>query len=101
MISLFDKLRELTQILNPVKTDRAEEVNLTSRQQEVLDIGLTKRQREVLHYVCLGYTNEEIMEVLDISLPTVKHHVSALLDIFQVNNRVRLVLEAQNLGLAK
>lgn len=38
---------------------------------------LTRRQAEIMDWVCLGKTNAEISQILDISQGTVKSHLNA------------------------
>ena len=49
--------------------------------------GLTNRQVEVLHLVAEGLTNAEIAERLVLSVRTVDHHVSAILQKLGVDSR--------------
>jgi DNA-binding NarL/FixJ family response regulator len=56
-------------------------------------VQLTRRQQEVLTEVVHNLSNKEIAARLNISERTVKFHVSALLEKFDVESRVRLVLE--------
>ena len=49
--------------------------------------GLTARQLEVLALLCEGLTNAEIAKRLVLSVKTVDHHVSAVLDKLGVDNR--------------
>jgi two-component system, NarL family, response regulator LiaR len=48
---------------------------------------LTERQREVLALVVAGMSNQEIAERLTVSVPTVRFHVSAILDKLGASNR--------------
>jgi len=48
---------------------------------------LTPRQLEVLRLVSAGCTNQEIAELLDISVGTVKNHVHAILEALKVSSR--------------
>ena len=43
------------------------------------DLGLTERQMDVLTLIMQGKSNKAICRVLDLSDPTVKSHVSAIL----------------------
>src|ERR1700730_1208423 len=56
--------------------------------------GLSRRQQEVLREVLQNLSNKEIAVRLNISVRTVKFHVSALLEKFHVKSRVPLILEA-------
>lgn len=53
---------------------------------------LTPRERDVANAVADGHSNAEIAEQLYISLPTVKAHVSRLLDKLDADNRVQIAL---------
>jgi len=53
---------------------------------------LTAREREVAVLVAQGLVNVEIADRLGIGAATVKTHVSALLEKFQVRNRVQLAV---------
>src|ERR1700732_4547388 len=60
----------------------------------VAAVGLSRRQQEVLREVLQNLSNKEIAVRLNISVRTVKFHVSALLEKFHVKSRVPLILEA-------
>lgn len=60
---------------------------------------LSDRRREVLIMMAEGYTNAEMAAALGIAEATVKTHVSALLSIFDVDNRSHCIAEARKLGL--
>ena len=51
---------------------------------------LSERQQEVAALACLGNTNAEIAEKLDISLETVKTHMKVILRKFKVRGRHQL-----------
>jgi two-component system, NarL family, response regulator LiaR len=63
-------------------------------QQEPLPEVLTDREREVLSYVAHGLANQDIAVQLQISLKTVKAHVSSILQKLGVGNRVQAALYA-------
>lgn len=48
----------------------------------------TNREKEVLYYMCKGYNNVEIGEVLHIRKHTAKAHVCAILKKINTKNRV-------------
>ena len=56
--------------------------------------GLTKRELEVLELVISGLSNTEIALKLYISPDTSKHHVSSIINKFNVKNRVQVVVKA-------
>lgn len=51
---------------------------------------LTPKEREVTAYICLGLSNEEIGQALEIATGTVKAHVHHILRKFEVQNRSQL-----------
>jgi DNA-binding CsgD family transcriptional regulator len=58
---------------------------------------LSRRQQEVLNGVAQNLSNKEIANKLNVSVRTIKFHVSALLEKFDVRGRVDLMLEAADL----
>ena len=56
------------------------------------DLGLTGRQLDVLTLIMQGKSNKAICRVLDVSEPTVKSHVSAILRALKVSNRTEIVV---------
>jgi DNA-binding NarL/FixJ family response regulator len=61
--------------------------------------GLTDRQTEILRLLARGLTNAEIAARLVVSVRTVDHHVSAVLQKLGVARRRDAVAEAARLGL--
>jgi DNA-binding NarL/FixJ family response regulator len=61
------------------------------------DFGLTDRQVEVLKLMMKGKSNKAISRELNISLPTVKNHVTAILKTLKVTNRTEAVIAAGDL----
>ena len=62
------------------------------------DLGLTGRQIDVLALIMQGKSNKAICRVLDLSEPTVKSHVSAILRALKVSNRTEIVVAVNALG---
>jgi DNA-binding CsgD family transcriptional regulator len=62
-----------------------------------IPVPLSRRQYEVLSAVVQNLSNKEIAGRLNVSVRTVKFHVSALLEKFEVRGRVDLMLEAADL----
>ncbi|MEU0437946.1 AAA family ATPase [Streptomyces sp. NPDC006290] len=61
--------------------------------------GLTERQVQVMRLLAQGLTNGEIAERLVVSVRTVDHHVSAVLDKLGVHTRRQAASRAVELGL--
>lgn len=59
---------------------------------------LTVREREVLHFICAGYSNREIADLLALAEGTVKNHVSNLLLKLDARDRTRAALKALQQG---
>lgn len=64
-------------------------------------VELSVRQRDVLRALMQEGTNKEIASKLNISVRTVKFHVSALLEKFNVHSRVSLIRKAADVFLAE
>ncbi|MBK5108879.1 MAG: response regulator transcription factor [Anaerolineales bacterium] len=60
---------------------------------------LTERENEILALIAQGASNHEIAEQLNISLKTVRNHVSNIYNKMQVTDRVQAVLRAREAGL--
>ena len=78
---------------------------LVSRAKDLLDEGrsvagpasLSPRQQEILHSVLCNRANKEIASKLNITVRTVKFHISSLLSKFGVENRTELARRAAGL----
>jgi DNA-binding CsgD family transcriptional regulator len=87
-------------VLVPAEKDIAGRV--TGRAKQLLDLGmaaatpvpLSPRQQEILHAVVRNSANKEIAAKFNITVRTVKFHISALLSKFGVDNRVDLARKA-------
>ncbi|GAA2149961.1 response regulator transcription factor [Actinomadura napierensis] len=60
---------------------------------------LTPRQTEILAHIGQGLANTEIADRLQLSLPTIKTHVSALLRALDLRDRTQLAIFAWREGL--
>jgi DNA-binding NarL/FixJ family response regulator len=63
------------------------------------DLGLTSRQVDVLGLMMKGKSNKAISRTLNLALPTVKNHVTAILKATKVTNRTEAVVAIGSLGL--
>lgn len=55
---------------------------------------LTDREKDVVEYLCEGLTNSEISKLLDVSVNTVKVHVSSIIQKLGVEDRTQVVVKA-------
>lgn len=62
-----------------------------------IDTGLTERQLDVLVYMMQGKSNKAICRTLNLALPTVKNHVTAILKALKATNRTEAVIAANEL----
>jgi DNA-binding NarL/FixJ family response regulator len=79
--------------LNP-SPDRARTVP-TTRPARAAKLDLTDRQVEVLRLMMKGKSNKAISRSLDIALPTVKNHVTAILRTMRLSNRTEAAVAAR------
>jgi len=66
-------------------------------EKEHIEESMSGRHIQTLTLIAKGYSNSEIATSLCISESTVKKHSSALLDIFEADNRTHCVAEARRL----
>ena len=59
-----------------------------------MSLNLTERECEVLNYICDGLNNGEISKILDVSVNTVKVHVSSIIQKLEVEDRTQVVVKA-------
>ena len=55
---------------------------------------LTDREKDVIEYICEGLRNSEISSILDVSINTVKVHVSSIIQKLGVEDRTQVVVKA-------
>lgn len=69
-----------------------EDISLNENAQELIEKRLTPKELEVTHLILKGMTNSAIAEELEITLRTVKAHVSSIFTKLHINDRIALVL---------
>jgi len=62
---------------------------------------LTDREREVLSYVAKGLSQREIARLAGISVKTVQHHITSVMDKLQIHDRVELARFAIREGVVE
>ena len=62
---------------------------------------ITEREFEVLKLLIQGYSNPQIAEKLNITVHTVKAHISSIYEKTGVNSRVNLTVLACSFGVDK
>jgi DNA-binding NarL/FixJ family response regulator len=62
------------------------------------ELGLSGRQIEVLQLMMQGKSNKAICRVLNLAVPTVKNHVTAILKVLKVTNRTEAVITVDKLS---
>lgn len=68
-----------------------DEIETESDSERNLDDVLSQREREVLKYIALGYTHQEIANILFLSVKTVDTYKSRIMEKLNVNKRSELV----------
>jgi DNA-binding NarL/FixJ family response regulator len=62
------------------------------------DFGLTDRQVEVLGLLMKGKSNKVIARTLNMAVPTVKNHITAVLKALKVTSRTEAVIKVGQMG---
>ena len=62
---------------------------------------LTPTELQILHLLCADKSNAEIAQIMDVKLPTVKTHVSHILDKLDVKRRAKAKTAAKKLHLVQ
>jgi DNA-binding NarL/FixJ family response regulator len=67
----------------------------------ILPVNLTSREQEILELVSKGLTNPEIGNVICRSYMTVRWHVQSLCRKFDASNRTEMIANAFRMGMLK
>jgi DNA-binding NarL/FixJ family response regulator len=77
------------------------EIRTRMKKTEERSVRLTMRERQVLEGVAEGYTNQEIANLLGLSIQTVKSYHKSLNQKINASNPTELVKKAIELGIKK
>jgi len=83
----------------PVTSPKLACITSSTRLVKPADLGLTDRQVDILGLMMKGKSNKGICRELDLALPTVKNHVTAILRAINVTNRTEAVIAISSMGL--
>jgi len=72
---------------------------VSEKGKEALDVDLTSREKEILTLIAEGLNNKDMAERLNISLFTVKNHVSNIIQKLAVEDRTQAAILALKKGL--
>lgn len=73
------------------KLEKILETSDAANGQDHSPLGLSQREIEIMHWICMGKTNSEIGQILDISFFTVKNHAQRIFRKLDVLNRTQAV----------
>lgn len=71
----------------------------TPEKFDATKLGLSNRELEVLELLAQGYSNQEVADVLFVSLNTTKTHISNIYTKLNVKRRTQAVQKARELAL--
>jgi len=79
-------------------TARPNLTQVAARAVTPAELGLSGRQIDVLQLMMQGKSNKAICRVLNLAVPTVKNHVTAIFKVLKVSNRTQAVITVDNLS---
>jgi two-component system response regulator NreC len=89
-------------VLDPAVTEMVIERSLENLPDDATDVtyeGLSDREREVLKLIAEGHTNQEVADLLCISINTVLTHRTSVMRKLNIHNRAELIKYAIRAGL--
>lgn len=89
-------------LVNIVSQNKIEENNVSRYSEEKnIEYRMTPRELEVLAYLAEGISNKDIAEGMNISIYTVKRHISGIIEKLAVSDRTQAAVKALKIGLVK
>ena len=94
-LNVMKRYQYFTQVMAELTEGRYDAALLTLAPGEEL----TPTELQILHLLCADKSNAEIAQIMDVKLPTVKTHVSHILDKLDVKRRAEAKTAAKKLHL--
>lgn len=89
-------------LVNIVSQNKSEENGVSTHSEEKnIEYKMTPRELEVLAYLAEGISNKDIAEDMNISIYTVKRHISGIIEKLAVSDRTQAAVKALKIGLVK
>jgi LuxR family maltose regulon positive regulatory protein len=88
----------LLSVMNDLQVEKQSGEGNLPLQEGLID-QLTAREMEVLRWMCEGYSNQKIAEMLVVSVNTIKKHTNNIYGKLCVKSRTQAVLQARKLNL--
>lgn len=96
-LNVMKRYQYFTQVMAELTEGRYDAALLTLAPGEEL----TPTELQILHLLCADKSNAEIAQIMDVKLPTVKTHVSHILDKLDVKRRAEARTAAKKLHLVQ
>lgn len=90
IVAIFGMIMSLLKIPVDIRKLIAKNDSLILEEERVMEMGISQREKEVMTLLISGKKYSEIADQLNISLPTVKTHVSNIYSKTKVRNRLEL-----------
>lgn len=101
LIGAIEKVYAGEQFLDPALQQHMLQEVISGQKRPVYDIPLTRREKEILKLIAEEHSNQEIADMLYISLRTVETHRLNITQKLAVKNTAGLVKEAIRRGLTE
>ena len=90
IVAIFGMIMSLLKIPVDIRKLTAKNDSMILEEERILELGISQREKEVMTLLISGKKYTEIADQLNISLPTVKTHVSNIYSKTKVRNRLEL-----------
>lgn len=87
-------------VLKSIKPKLSSSAQITSARQRYR-VDLTEREQEVLELLVKGHNNKELADLLNVSVHTIKAHISSIMQKLAVDDRTEAAVKALKEGLVR